>query len=261
MNKAVTDSEMGFWDHVDALRGVLWRALTVVGTLTIVVAAIMPAIFDTLILGPCHPRFFTYRIPGFEMLHEVQLINTGLSSQLMTHFSTSLAVAFVLALPLLLKLAWNFLAPALYENERRLLSRSLLSATAMFYLGMLTGYALVFPLALRFLTSYSLSSSVQNILSLSSYIDNMAVITSTMGLLFELPLVAWLLGRAGLIDRAFFGQYRRHAVVLLLILAAVVTPTTDPFSLMVVFIPVYSLWEAGALLVPRRGEQSAVSGR
>ncbi len=122
----------------------------------------------------------------------------------------------------------------------------------MFYLGVATGYFLVFPLTLRFLAQYKVSEMVPNQISLDSYMDNFLVLILVMGIIFELPLVCWMLGRMGLLTRDFFTTYRRHAIVALMALAAVVTPTGDPFTLMVVFLPVYLLWESGAMLVSPR---------
>jgi len=121
----------------------------------------------------------------------------------------------------------------------------------MFYLGVAVGYYLVFPLTVRFLSDYQLSELVPNVISLDSYTDTFVTIVFLMGVVFELPLLAWLLGRMGLLTRNFFALYRRHAIVALLVLAAVITPTGDPFTLFAVFIPIYLLWEFSATLVPK----------
>ncbi len=124
----------------------------------------------------------------------------------------------------------------------------------MFYLGVATGYFLVFPLAVRFLAGYQLSEAIRPIVSLDSYMDNFFMLLVMMGTVFELPLLAWLLGRIGVLTRSFFRRYRRHAIVVLLIVAAVITPTGDPFTLFLVFTPIYALWEIGARLVPAEKE-------
>ena len=122
----------------------------------------------------------------------------------------------------------------------------------MFFLGVATGYFLVFPLTLRFLADYQLSALIPNQISLDSYMDNFMMLILVMGIVFELPLVAWLLGKAGIVSRGLFNRYRRHAVVALLVAAAVITPTGDPFTLMVVFLPLYLLWELSALTLPSK---------
>ena len=121
----------------------------------------------------------------------------------------------------------------------------------MFYLGIAVGYFLVFPLTLRFLADYQLSEAVPNTISIESYMDNFFIITFMMGIVFELPLLAWLLGKIGFLTRSFFGNYRRHAIVVLLVIAAMITPTGDPFTLAAVFFPIYFLWEFSSRLVPK----------
>lgn len=121
----------------------------------------------------------------------------------------------------------------------------------MFYLGTAVGYFVVFPITLRFLAEYRLSELVPNQISLDSYMDNFFVLILVMGIVFELPLLAWLLGRMGILSRDFFNKFRRHAIVVLLILAAIITPTGDPFTLMIVFLPIYLLWELSTFVVQR----------
>lgn len=262
-------SEMSFWDHLDALRGTLWRCVVLLLLTTLVMAAVMPALFDRIIMWPCRPDFFLYgAIDRFAsywgvapevMTEPVRLVNIELASQLFIHMSASLWLGLVTALPGMLFFVWQFVAPALYDSERRGLRRAFAGAAVMFYAGVAVGYAVVFPLTLRFLSGYQLSALVPNTISLTSYVDTFGMLTLLMGLLFELPVLAWLLGRMGVLTRDMFSRYRRHAVVALLVLSAVITPTTDPFTLMVVFIPVYLLWEGAAILVPRRKAESTVA--
>ena len=126
----------------------------------------------------------------------------------------------------------------------------------MFFLGVLVGYYVVFPVTLRFLADYHVSQLVPNQISLDSYMDTFLMLIFVMGLIFELPLVAWLLGVLGVLHRGFFRTYRRHAIVALLVLAAIITPTGDPFTLMVVFLPIYLLYEVSAYLVPKQDEKT-----
>lgn len=171
--------------------------------------------------------------------------------------STSFWMAFVLCFPIVIYLMWSFVSPGLYENEKRGARRSFVFGNLMFFLGVAVGYFIVFPITLRFLANYHVSEMVPNQISLSSYIDTFLMLILVMGLIFELPLVAWLLGRIGLLKRDFFKRYRRHAIVILLIIAAVITPTGDPFTLMVVFLPIYLLYELSALLVKPTVTESA----
>lgn len=149
-------------------------------------------------------------------------------------------------------LLWDFVSPALYANEKKGMRFAFLLGNVMFFLGVAVGYFVVFPLTLRFLADYHVSAMVANNISLDSYMDNFLMIVLMMGLVFELPLLAWLLGRMGGITRDTFRRYRRHAIVVLLVGAAMITPTGDPFTLMVVFLPIYFLWEFASLLVPGR---------
>ena len=122
----------------------------------------------------------------------------------------------------------------------------------MFFLGIVVGYVVVFPVTLRFLADYHVSQLVPNQISLDSYIDTFLMLIFMMGIVFELPLLAWALGKLGLLYRHFFKAYRRHAIVVLLVLAAIITPTGDPFTLCVVFLPIYLLYELSAFLVPSK---------
>lgn len=254
---------MDFWGHLDALRSVLWRCVAILVLLAIALFSQMHWIFDNIILAPCRPDFLTYsllsRLSGLstfmtgavESADGIQLINIRLASQFFIHCSTSFWLSIVLAFPFLLQQIWRFVSPGLYADEKQVAGRALLTGTLMFYAGIIIGYLLVFPLTLRFLAEYQVSSSVPNQIALDSYMDNFLALVLMMGILFELPLVAWILGRYRILTRNLFTHYRRHAVVILLALAAVITPTGDPFTLMAVFLPVYALWEISALLLPR----------
>ncbi len=259
--KPSVTNEMGFWDHAEALRRVLLRAIAVVGVLMVVFFVEMPYIFDHIILAPCRGDFVLYRVlgrisgdssllPGSGDFH-VDLINIQLASQFFIHMTLSAWLAVVFAFPVIIYLLWGFVSPGLYEEEKRGVRAAFLAGNLMFFLGVAVGYFLVFPLTLRFLADYQLSEMIPNQISLDSYMDNFMVLILVMGIVFELPLLAWLLGRIGVITRGLFDRYRRHAIVALLVLAAVITPTGDPFTLMVVSLPVYLLWEASAFTVPR----------
>ena len=255
--------EMSFWDHIDALRAVLIRIVIVLVVATIGLFAVMPAIFDSVILAPCHGDFALYRL--FERMtssvpwlpqfttdgFHVELINIKLASQFFIHMSSSFWLALVLTFPFVLYQLWTFIAPALYPNEKRGIKTAFFIGCLMFFVGVAVGYFVVFPVTLRFLADYHVSAMVPNQISLDSYMDTFLMLIFVMGVIFELPLVAWLLGNLGVLHRDFFGTYRRHAVIALLALAAIITPTGDPFTLMVVFLPIYLLYELSAYLVPK----------
>lgn len=246
--------KMTFWAHLEALRWMLMRVAVVLLVFTVVGFCIMPRLFDSFVLAPTTSQFFLYRwlsglgggalLPNFgDTDFSVDIINIQVASQFMIHISTSFWFALVAIFPYLVFEVWRFVQPALFANERRSVGLAFAGGTFMFFCGCAVGYCLVFPFTFRFLAEYSLSGSIVNQISLDSYMSNFLMMIFLMGLVFELPLLAWLLSKLGLITKSFFRDYRRHAVVILLALAALITPTGDPFTLMIVFLPLYLLYE------------------
>ena len=255
---------MSFWEHLGELRKALLKSVAVAFAMAVVAFIFMPRIFDTVILGPCHSDFILYgwisrltelwggELPGFDSgSFDINLINTEVSQQFMTHMSTSFWVGLIFAFPFIIYFLWEFVSPGLYTKEKRGAKRAFFFGNLMFLCGVAVGYFVIFPITFRFLVTYQLSESVNNMISLESYIDLFVTMILVMGVVFELPLLAWLLGRIGILTRRFFRRYRRHAIMVLLILAALITPTGDPFTLMVVFLPLIGLWEFSAILVPK----------
>lgn len=246
--------EMSFWDHLEALRWCLFRVVIALVVLLLGCFFAMPHIFDAFILGPTRSDFFVYRLLGFAYgpAQDVQIININVASQFLTHISTSLWVALVLVFPYLMYQIWVFVRPALYPREIKGVGRSFVWGTGLFYLGCAVGYLIVFPIIFRFLTQYRIGNSVLNQISLTSYMSNFFGLIFVMGVVFEMPVLAALLGRLGLINKELMRSWRRYAVVVLLVLAALITPTGDPFTLMVVFVPLYLLYELSIMMVPLR---------
>ena len=254
-------NDMSFWDHLEELRHTLFKIGGVLVVFAIAFFIFMPDIFDNIILAPCKGDFVLYQLfenitkkfpslPQFSTEgFKVELININLASQFFIHMTTSLWLAVVFAFPFIVWFLWNFIKPALYENERRGSERAFLLGVTMFFLGVAVGYFVVFPITLRFLAEYKVSELVPNQISLNSYMDNFLMLIFIMGIVFEMPLVAWLLSKMGFLHREFFHNYRRHAVVMLLVLAAFITPTGDPFTLCIVFLPLYLLYELSAYFV------------
>ena len=259
---ASTDSnEMSFWEHLEDLRWTLLRSIIALLVFAVVGFLYMPTLFDKVIIAPCHADFFLYKyvctvsswmpfFPDFcdDSFH-VNIINIKLASQLFTHMSTSFWLAALITFPYLVFEIWKFISPALYEHEKNSMRWAFLFGTVMFFIGCVLGYALIFPITFRFLATYQLSEFISNQISLDSYINTFLMLVFIMGVVFELPLVSWLLSKMGLLNRTFFKKYRRHAIVAALVLAAIITPTSDPFTLSVVFLPLYLLWECSALFV------------
>ncbi len=257
----MSEKELTFWDHLDELRRVLFRVLGVWFVLAIGYFIAMPYLFDQVIMAPCRNDFVFYdllrkvgeafHLEGdfFTQDFHVKLININLAAPFFIHISTSLWMSIVTAAPYLFYEVWKFISPALYPNEVRGVKKALTLGTVMFFLGVLLGYFMVYPLTLRFLSTYQLSAVIENQISLNSYINNFMMLVLCMGLAFELPLVTWLLSLLGLVNKTFLRKYRRHAAVLIVIAAAVITPTGDPFTLTVVAVPLYMLYELSILMV------------
>lgn len=251
------EGTMSFWDHLEVLRWALFRSACVLAVIMVGTFIAMPYIFDRFILAPTSNDFFIYRWlnsigGGFVKLSpdfDVQIININVASQFMTHISTSISLAAVIAFPYFIWEIWKFIEPALFEDEVKHLRPAFLGGTIMFYLGCAIGYSLVFPFTFRFLVEYNLSPSITNQINLQSYIDNFTMLILVMGIVFEMPLLAWLLSLFGILRKSFLREYKRHAVVVLLISAAIITPSGDPFTLMLVFIPLYVLYELSILVV------------
>ncbi len=268
----MADKELSFWDHLDILRRALIRIISVWFVLAIAYFVAMPYLFDNVILAPCSNDFVFYDflrwigeklgLQGefFTQEFHVKLVNINLAAPFFIHMSTAFWMSVVTAAPYLFYEIWQFIRPALYPNEVQGVKKALALGTVMFFLGVLLGYFMVYPLTLRFLSTYELSALIENQISLNSYINNFMMLVLCMGLAFELPLVTWLLSLMGLVHKTFLRKYRRHAVVIIVVLAAVITPTGDPFTLSVVAIPLYLLYELSILMVkdkPQEEEDTA----
>ena len=257
-------AEMTFWDHLDDLRRVLFRVCGVWFVLLTGFFIAMPFLFDKVILAPCHNDFAFYsllhdignllQLTGdfFTQKFEVKLVNINLAAPFFIHISSSFWMSVIASVPYLLFEIWGFIKPALYDNEKKNVRTALSIGTVMFFLGVLLGYFMVFPLTLRFLATYQLSETITNQISLNSYIDNFMTLILIMGLVFELPLVTWLLAKVGLVSKSFLRKYRKHAIVIIFVIAAVITPTGDPFTLSVVAIPLCLLYEMSILIIKEK---------
>lgn len=252
---------MSFWDHLDVLRGTIIRIVFASVVCGIAAFCFKGELFG-IILAPKDSGFVTYRfferinslMPGGGNIDDfaVSLVNTGLAGQFAIHMKVALYAGLVIASPYTIYLLLRFITPALYDNERRYTYRLVGSGYLMFVLGMLLNYFLVFPFTFRFLGTYQVSRDVANMITLESYIDTFVMLSLMLGVLFELPVVCWLLGRLGILSADFMRRYRRHAIVAILIVAAVITPTSDVFTLTIVSLPIWLLYEASILLVPKK---------
>ncbi|MBR1547550.1 MAG: twin-arginine translocase subunit TatC [Prevotella sp.] len=243
---------MTFWEHLDVLRASLIRIAVVVAMMAVAAFAMKQQLFDV-VLAPSGSDFITYRWMGIGQFR-LHLMNTGLTEQFMVHVRTALYVGLLLASPFVLYELFRFVSPALYQNERHYALWIVGTAYAMFIIGTLVNYLMVFPLTVRFLGTYQVSPDVDNMLTLQSYVDTLLGMSLVMGVVFELPVVCGLLGRMGLVTSRQMSLYRRHAIVAILIVAAIITPTTDVFTLFVVALPIYLLYEVSIVVVRSTGK-------
>lgn len=240
------EKTMSFWDHLEDLRAGLLRILALVTGLSFILFFLKGFLFDDLILAPSGGDFFLYRLAGVDF--SLSLVNLEVTAQFMVHMKLTFVCALILSVPYIIYEIWRFIAPALYENERKAIGGAFVFASVLFYMGLAVAYCTVFPLMLNFFAGYQVSELVPNNFSLNSYIS---LFTSTMlvfGLVFEFPALMAVLSRLGVVTKQFLKKYRRHAICIVVILAAVITPSGDPFTLMVVSLPIYLLYELSILI-------------
>ena len=238
---------MTFWDHLDVLRSSLIR-MGVAVVVFAVAAFLMKETLFSVVLAPRSSDFVTYRLLGVDAF-SLHLMNTGLTEQFMIHMRTALYAGLLLTSPYILYELFRFVSPGLYQNERRYAVWIVGAAYVMFLVGTLVNYFVVFPLTVRFLGTYQVSPDVANMLTIQSYVDTLLGMSLVMGVVFELPVVCAMLGRMGLINAQLMTGYRRHAIVAILVVAAIITPTTDVFTLFVVALPIYLLYEVSTVIV------------
>lgn len=225
---------MTFWEHLDELRRRIWYVL-----LAAIIAAVACFCFkEQLFAVVMYPK------PA-----DMQLINVELTQQFLTHMRVALWAGMLIVSPYVLYQLFAFVAPGLYNTERRLALRAVGGGYMLFLAGVVLNYFIIFPFTVRFLGGYQVSAEVANTITLGSYISVLGVMSLLMGVVFELPMLCWLLAKIGVLKAAFMRKYRRHAIVVILIIGAIITPTGDPFTLALVSVPIYLLWELSILIV------------
>ena len=240
---------MTFWDHLDELMSVLVRVVVATVAFGIVAFCFKETLFD-LILAPGSPDFLTYSLlgrfsaaAGGDMADFAPtLINTELARQFLIHVKMAFTVGFIFASPYVIYELFRFITPALYANEQKCFTRMVASGYLMFLVGVAVSYFLIFPLTYRFLVSYQVDASVMNMITLESYITTLVTLSLWMGIVFEMPILAYLFARFGFLNDTFMRKYHKHAVVVILILAAIITPTSDVFTLLLVALPMWLLY-------------------
>jgi sec-independent protein translocase protein TatC len=253
------EAEMSFFDHLEALRWHLVRSAVAIVVITSVVFYFYDWIFDTVIMGPSYPTFWTYRMlcalgaalhrSGFCIDKiNIQLINTEMAGQFTLQINSALLIGITLGFPYLLWEIWRFIKPALHEKERKAASGFVVYATGLFVLGVMFGYYVITPESINFLSGYTVSSKIQNLFSIDSYISSVATLTLATGIVFELPILVYILSNLGILTAKFMRETRRYAIVIILIIAAIVTPTPDMLTMTIVSIPLFILYEVGIVV-------------
>ena len=251
------DEGLSFWEHLDVLRAIIIR-IVVVTVLCGIVAFLFKDELFAVVLAPRNPDFLTSRLlarisglfgGGLPDNPVIQLINTGLAEQFVIHMKTALCAGVLCASPYVLYELFRFISPALYAHEKRFAMPVIVGGYVMFMFGVLLSYYLIFPLTFRFLGTYQVSEDVVNMISLQSYMSTLVLMSLSMGIVFEMPVVSWLMARMGLLSSSFMSRYRRHAIVVILIVAAIITPTSDIFTLLMVSLPMWLLYEVSVGIV------------
>jgi sec-independent protein translocase protein TatC len=253
------EKSLSFWEHLEVLRWTIIRILIVLLVFMAVIFSARDFVFTDVVFAPLNSDFWFYRalcqladITKFAELcpgdFSIKLINISLTGQFMAHIGASFTLALVLAIPYLFFEIWRFIKPALYEKERNNVGWIFVSSSVLFYLGVLTSYFIIFPLTVRFLGTYEVSPLVPNQISVQSYLGSLYILIFSLGIMFEMPVLAYLLSKTGLIHKQLLKKVRSYALVILLFLSALITPTTDPFTMLVVALPLYLLYEVSILV-------------
>ncbi|MBB6110340.1 twin-arginine translocase subunit TatC [Mucilaginibacter lappiensis] len=253
------EAEMSFFGHLEALRWHLVRASIAIVIFTAVVFYYYDWIFAHVIMAPSKPTFWTYRMlcdlgaalhrSGFCIDKiNIHLINTEMAGQFTLQINSALIIGVTLGIPYLIWEIWRFIKPALHEKERKAATGFVFYACLLFFLGIMFGYYVITPMSINFLSGYTVSTQIQNLFSIDSYISSVATLTLATGVVFQLPILVYILANLGILTPKFMRETRRYAIVIILIIAAVVTPTPDMLTMTVVSIPLFVLYEVSIIV-------------
>ncbi|MFD0750933.1 twin-arginine translocase subunit TatC [Mucilaginibacter calamicampi] len=250
------ESEMSFFEHLEALRWHLIRAAIAIVIFTLLAFYFQHFLIDTVILGPWHKDFWTYGVmcKVGTALHldgwcfqgsTTKLINTQMAGQFNLMMNACLTAGMVLGIPYFLYEVWKFISPALHEKEKKAASGFVFYASSLFFLGVLFGYFVITPLSVQFLVGFDVSDTIQTMIDTSSYMSTVTTLTLGSGLVFELPILIYLLASLGVLNAGLMRRTRRYAILIILIIAAIITPTPDMMTMSVVAVPLLFLYEVG----------------
>jgi len=247
------EGEMSFFDHLEELRWHLVRSALAIVAFMILTFSFFGWIYKHIIMAPSRPDFWTFRMMCDlgQWLHRdmcpkdinIKLINTEMAGQFTLMIDSSLMIGLIMGIPYVLYELWRFIKPALHEKERKAASGFVFYASLLFITGVLFGYFIITPVSLNFLAGFTVSDAIQNLFSVDSYISSVSTLTLATGLVFELPILVYILANLGILTPKFMKETRRYAIVIILIVAAVVTPTPDMLTMTVVAIPLFLLYE------------------
>ena len=253
LEENIEEKEMSFLDHLESLRWHLIRSTIAIGILSIIAFVNKSFVFDQIVLAPKNPDFLTYRImcriSERICITEIPftLMNINMSGQFTNHIFVSIIAGIIVAFPYVFWEMWRFVKPALYPDETKHARGVVFFSSFLFMAGVLFGYYVIAPLAINFLGSYQVSEMVSNQINLGSYMTTVASISLACGVIFELPIVTYFLTKLGLVTPSFMSQYRKHALVITLILSAIITPP-DVISQILVALPLLVLYEVSIFI-------------
>ena len=255
------EKEMSFLDHLEELRWHIIRSLIAIVVFAIAAFIAKDFVIGTVILGPSRTDFWTYQklcelaeLIGTPALCidtlSFELVSRKMSSQFMTHVSVSFFAGLIVGFPYLFWEIWRFIKPGLRPQERKASRGATFSVTVLFSLGVLFGYFLIAPISVRFFSTYQVDASLQNLFDLSSYISTVTMIVFGCGVLFQLPVIVYFLTKAGIVSSSLMKAYRKHAIIVILVLGAVFTPP-DPFSQLLIALPLMMLYQMSIVIAKR----------
>ncbi len=260
-SKKVTHGEMSFLDHLEELRWHIIKSALAIVVFAVVAFILKDFIFNTVILKPKTPEFWTNRMFAklADLVHSdslkinqqpLEIISIQMAGQFMTHIWVSIIAGLIMASPVVFFEFWRFIKPALYDNEKKIANGAVFYTSFLFITGVLFGYFLIVPLSIHFLGSYNVSGQVVNQINLNSYISTVTSISLSSGVVFLLPIFSFFLSKVGILTPKFMKNYRRHAYVIMFLLSAIITPP-DIFSQIMVGLPLVFLYEVGIIISAR----------
>jgi len=253
------EAEMSFFGHLEALRWHLMRAALSVVVFSIVAFCNFDFIYAKIINGPFDPNFWSYHfmcnlanffhLSGF-CINKIngEIINNEMAGQFMLQLNSSMIIGLICSIPYILWEIWRFIKPALHDKERKAASGFVAYATFLFFCGVMFGYYVITPMSIHFLMGYVVSTDIKNMIDIDSYLSSVTTLTLATGLVFELPILVYILANLGILTPKLMRSSRRYAIVIILIIAAVVTPTPDMLTMTVVAMPLFALYEVSIIV-------------